>query len=144
MKFTYSLFLFLALSFFQPTKNDQKPTVYVIGDSTVADGNDNIVGWGKMVPVFFDTLRVNIFNKARGGRSSRTFRYEGLWKEIEEQLQPGDFVIMQFGHNDGGNIDKEKFRGSLKGTGEESQEVTRTDGTKETVHTYDWLSLIHI
>jgi lysophospholipase L1-like esterase len=115
-----------------------KKNVFIIGDSTVANGDGKIVGWGKMIPEYFDTMRINIYNKARGGRSSRTFCYEGLWKEVEEQLQPGDFVIMQFGHNDGSNIDKEKFRGSLKGTGDETQEITRTDGTKETVHSYGW------
>lgn len=115
-----------------------KKNVFIIGDSTVANGDGKIVGWGKMIPAFFDTMRVNIYNKARGGRSSRSFDYEGLWKEVEEQLKPGDFVIMQFGHNDGGNIDKEKFRGSLKGAGDAMQEITRPDGTKETVHTYGW------
>jgi lysophospholipase L1-like esterase len=45
---------------------------------------------------------------------------------------------MQFGHNDGARPDAEKFRGSLKGTGEETLEVVKPDGTKEVVHTYGW------
>lgn len=115
-----------------------KRRVFVIGDSTVANGNDSIVGWGKELPALFDTSRVIIVNKARGGRSSRTFHTEGLWKEIFPQLQKGDYVLMQFGHNDGARPDAEKFRGSLRGIGDETQEITKPDGTKETIHTYGW------
>ncbi len=115
-----------------------KKRIFVIGDSTVANGNDTIVGWGKLLPSYFDTSRVTIHNKARGGRSSRTFLNEGLWNEITPQLRKGDYVLMQFGHNDGARPDAEKFRGSLKGTGEETLEVVKPDGTKEVVHTYGW------
>jgi len=115
-----------------------KKRVFVIGDSTVANGNDSIVGWGKELPAYFDTTRVALINKARGGRSSRTFHTEGLWNEILPQLKKGDFVLMQFGHNDGARPDAEKFRGSLRGIGEETQEVIKPDGTKEVVHTYGW------
>ena len=115
-----------------------KKRVFMIGDSTVANGNDTIVGWGHELPALFDTSRVIVVNKARGGRSSRTFHSEGLWKEILPQLQKGDFVLMQFGHNDGARPDAEKFRGSLRGIGDETQEVTKPDGTKETVYTYGW------
>ncbi|MCX6238028.1 MAG: glycosyl hydrolase family 28 protein [Bacteroidia bacterium] len=115
-----------------------KKRVFIIGDSTVANGNDSIVGWGREVPAFFDTSRVAIINKARGGRSSRTFLNEGLWNEILPQLQKGDFVLMGFGHNDGARPDAEKFRGSLRGTGDETQAVTKPDKTVETVHTYGW------
>jgi lysophospholipase L1-like esterase len=115
-----------------------KKRVFIIGDSTVANGNDTIVGWGRELPAFFDTSRVTIINKARGGRSSRSFQNEGLWKEILPQLRKGDFVLMQFGHNDGAKPDAEKFRGSLRGTGDETLEVTMPDGSRETVHTYGW------
>lgn len=115
-----------------------KKNVFLIGDSTVADGTGKIVGWGKLLNTFFVHTSVTINNKARGGRSSRSFSYEGLWKDVYDQLQPGDVVIMQFGHNDGGSIDKEKFRGSLKGIGDETENITRPDGTKESVHTYGW------
>lgn len=115
-----------------------KKRVFLIGDSTVANGEGTIIGWGKMLPGFFIEQSVSIINKARGGRSSRSFRFEGLWKEVEDQLQPGDYVIVQFGHNDSGNIDKQKYRGSLKGIGDETQEIIREDGTEETVCTYGW------
>lgn len=115
-----------------------KKRVFVIGDSTVANGNDTIVGWGKELPAWFDSSRVIIVNKARGGRSSRTFHTEGLWNEILPQLKKDDYVLMQFGHNDGARPDAEKFRGSLRGIGDETRKITKPDGTKETVHTYGW------
>lgn len=115
-----------------------KKHIFIIGDSTVANGNDSIVGWGRELPSLYDTSRVVLINKARGGRSSRTFLTEGLWNEIVPQIQKGDYVLMQFGHNDGARPDAEKFRGSLRGIGDETQEVTKPDGTKETVHTYGW------
>lgn len=116
----------------------KKKRVFVIGDSTVANGKDDIIGWGRELPLFFDTTRIEFFNKARGGRSSRSYRYEGLWSEVLAQLNKGDFLLIQFGHNDGGNIDKPKYRGSLKGMGDETQEVLRENDSTEVVHTYGW------
>ena len=116
-----------------------KKKVYLIGDSTMANNNDlNAVGWGVAFPVYCDTTRIEVINKARGGRSTRTFDHEGLWNEVKNQLQPGNFILIQFGHNDAGAIDKEKFRGSLKGTGNETQEVVLADGSKEIVHAFGW------
>lgn len=120
-------------------KLPRKINVFLIGDSTMADNkNENAVGWGVMAPRYFDTTRVNIVNKARGGRSSRTFDFEGLWEKTKSEIQPEDFVIIQFGHNDAGKIDGEKFRGSINGIGEETQVVNRADSLTETVHTYGW------
>ncbi|MBO0324083.1 rhamnogalacturonan acetylesterase [Muricauda sp. CAU 1633] len=117
----------------------KKKNIFLIGDSTMANnGDENAVGWGVPFPIFFDTTRVNIINKARGGRSTRTFEYEGLWEAAKKEFQKGDFVLIQFGHNDAGNIDKAKFRGSLKGIGDETQNVIRPDSITETVHTFGW------
>lgn len=115
-----------------------KKNVFIIGDSTVANGDGKIVGWGRELPAYLDTTRINVINKARGGRSSRTFLFEGLWNEVLAQLKDGDFLLIQFGHNDGGHIDQPKFRGSLAGTGNDTQEIVREDGSKETVHSYGW------
>ena len=116
-----------------------KKKVFLIGDSTMASNSDvNAVGWGVSFPTYCDTTRIEVFNKARGGRSSRTFDHEGLWNDVKNQLQPGNFILIQFGHNDAGAIDKEKFRGSLKGTDSETQEVTLPDDSKEIVHTFGW------
>jgi lysophospholipase L1-like esterase len=115
-----------------------KKKVYLIGDSTMADNkNEMACGWGMAFANYCDTTRVEIINKARGGRSSRTYTNEGLWDSVKKELKPGDFVLIQFGHNDAGAIDKEKFRGSIKGIGEETQQVTR-DSITETVHTFGW------
>ncbi len=122
-------------------KLPRKTNVFLVGDSTMANNgnnNENAVGWGVMVPRYFDTTRVYILNKARGGRSSRTFDYEGLWDKTKKEIQPGDFVIIQFGHNDAGKIDSEKFRGSIRGIGDESIEVNRADSIVETVHSFGW------
>ena len=116
-----------------------KKRVFLIGDSTMANNgnNPNAVGWGVEFPKYCDTTRIEVINKARGGRSTRTFTKEGLWDAVKNQLKPGDFVMIQFGHNDAGAIDKEKFRGSLKGNGNETQEVVR-DSLTEKVHTFGW------
>ncbi|WP_281637208.1 rhamnogalacturonan acetylesterase [Flavobacterium marginilacus] len=119
-------------------KLPKKKKIFLIGDSTMANNgnNENAVGWGVAFPKYVDTMRVDVINKARGGRSSRTYEFEGLWKEVREQLQPGNFVIIQFGHNDAGAVDKDKFRGSLKGNGTETQIVNRADSIKETVRSF--------
>lgn len=119
-------------------KTGSKPTIYAVGDSTVNNSNDGFVGWGNIIGEYFDNRKINVVNKARGGRSSRTFYTEGLWKEVADQLKKGDFVLIQFGHNDGGAIDKEKFRGSIRGIGDESQNITGQNGQPETVYSFGW------
>jgi lysophospholipase L1-like esterase len=121
-----------------------KPVVYLIGDSTVKNGSgkgsDGLWGWGDFLPQHFDTTRISIENHARGGRSSRTYQTEGLWDNVISKVKPGDFVIIQFGHNDGGAVnDSTRARGSLKGIGEETQEIDNILTKKhEVVHTYGW------
>ncbi|MCX2678597.1 rhamnogalacturonan acetylesterase [Galbibacter sp. EGI 63066] len=117
----------------------KKVNIYLIGDSTVANnGNPEAVGWGVELYKYFDTTRVNIINRARGGRSSRSFYFEKLWKSVYDTLQEGDYVLMQFGHNDGGHIDQPKYRGSLKGLGDSTVVVSRKGDIQEEVHTYGW------
>ncbi|WP_335964854.1 rhamnogalacturonan acetylesterase [Galbibacter sp. PAP.153] len=123
----------------------KKTDIYLIGDSTVANnGIPEAVGWGVELYKYMDTTRVNIINKARGGRSSRTFYNEKLWQAVYDTLQKGDYVLMQFGHNDGGNIDKPKYRGSLRGIGDSIRIITKDDGKKEEVHTYGWYMSVFI
>ena len=109
------------------------PTLFLIGDSTLQNGTRGQRGWGSELGAFVDQSRLRIVNRARGGRSSRTFRTEGLWDTVRAELAAGDTVLMQFGHNDGGALTDPRNRASLKGTGEETREVGR-----ETVHTYGW------
>lgn len=124
--------------------NPALPTVFYIGDSTVRNGSgtggNGEWGWGDMTGIYFDSAKVNVVNRAIGGRSSRTFVTEGRWDQVLEALRPGDFVIIQFGHNDGGAInDTSRARGSIRGIGEESQEIDNLMTKKhEVVHTFGW------
>jgi len=116
-----------------------KPVLVIIGDSTVHNRTRGQLGWGDVIDAWFDSSRITITNRALGGRSSRTFLTEGLWAKALAELKPGDFVLMQFGHNDGGPLDDGRARASLKGTGEESRVITnKVSGKVETVHTYGW------
>lgn len=124
--------------------NPALPTLYLIGDSTVrngqGDGANAQWGWGEPLVAYFDTSKIKVINRALGGRSSRTFLTGGQWERVRSQLKPGDFVIMQFGHNDGGAInDDSRARGSIKGTGEETQEIDNLlTKQHEVVHTFGW------
>src|SRR4029079_6330266 len=80
---------------------DKKPTLYIIGDSTVRNNNKEQWGWGTLIIDLFDTSRINVLNNAIACGSSRRFTNEGRWRRIDSLLKPGDFVMMQFGHNDG-------------------------------------------
>ena len=87
------------LSFVLPEK---KTTIWLIGDSTMCQYDSvrfPLTGWGMPFAEYFDSS-VRIENKARGGRSTRTFIAENRWKPIEESLSDGDYVFIQFGHND--------------------------------------------
>ena len=78
-------------------------SIYVVGDSTVQTYKDNVypqTGWGQVLGYFFDAARVKVNNYAIGGRSSRTFIEEGRLDEVKGKLQKGDFLFVQFGHND--------------------------------------------
>jgi len=119
------------------------PTLWIIGDSTVHNGSKGEMGWGEVIDKKFDTSRINVVNRAIGGRSSRTFRTEGRWDLILKEAKPGDFVLMQFGHNDGGPLSGDnRERGSIRGIGDETQDVTLTlppkAGEKEVVHSFGW------
>jgi len=115
-----------------------RPTLFIVGDSTASNGRD--LGWGSHLAKCFDADEVAVVNRARGGRSSRTFITEGLWDAVLQDMKPGDFVLIQFGHNDGGLInDRYRARGSLPGLGEETQEIDNLQtGKHEVVHTYGW------
>ncbi|MGE0406786.1 MAG: rhamnogalacturonan acetylesterase [Candidatus Korobacteraceae bacterium] len=112
------------------------PTIFVIGDSTANNANHR--GWGDPFADYFDAAKINVINRARAGRSSRTFLTEGLWERVRNDLKPGDFVLIQFGHNDGGPPDQGRARGSLPGLGEESKEFILPNENHEVVHTFGW------
>jgi rhamnogalacturonan acetylesterase len=109
--------------------NPRLPMLIIAGDSTAATGNPTHRGWGAPLVDYFDTNRINVINRARGGRSFRSFLREKLWEQVVGALRAGDFVVIEFGHNDGGD---------LPGVGEETKEATLPTGATETVHTYGW------
>jgi rhamnogalacturonan acetylesterase len=120
-------------------RDPKLPTLWIVGDSTL-NSNAPLRGWGQELGQFFDQTKINVVNRAIGGRSSRTFQYEGRWDKIMSEIKKGDFVILQFGHNDVGKYDDPgaKDRPSLHSEGEETVEATRLDGKKETVHSFGW------
>ena len=89
---------------------------------------------------FFDPAKINVVNRAIGGRSSKSYISEGEWDRTLAYIKPGDVVLFQWGHNDGGNpSDPTRTRASLPGTGEETVEIDNQILKKhETVHTYGW------
>jgi lysophospholipase L1-like esterase len=120
--------------------NSNLPTLFVVGDSTANNNANGAQGWGDPFIGYFDAKKINVLNRARGGRSSRTFITEGLWDKVLSEMKRGDFVLIQFGHNDAGATnDASRARGSLPGTGEETQEIDNVLTKKhEVVHTYGW------
>jgi rhamnogalacturonan acetylesterase len=125
-------------------KNPALPTLWLVGDSTVrnghGDGANGQWGWGESLIDFFDPAKINVVNRAIGGRSSRTYITEGHWQEVLDRVKPGDFILLQFGHNDSGPLDDTaRARGTLPGIGEDSREIENPILKRhETVHTYGW------
>jgi len=134
----------LCSSFIILNKDGKKPVLFIIGDSTVkngrGDGAGNMWGWGDLISPFFDTAKINIENDALGGTSSRSFLTKGLWDKVLLKLQKGDYVIMQFGHNDGGPLDDTaRARGTIKGVSDSAKEIYNPiTKQQEMVHTYGW------
>lgn len=128
--------------------NPSLPTVFLIGDSTVrngqGDGSNGQWGWGEPFAGFFDPAKVNVVNRAVGGLSSRTFLTLGHWERMAPMVKAGDVIVMQFGHNDGGALNDEppgplRARGTLRGIGEETREIDNVMTQQhEVVHTYGW------
>ncbi|WP_462254788.1 rhamnogalacturonan acetylesterase [Ferruginibacter sp.] len=122
----------------------KKRTLFFIGDSTVkngrGDGSSNMWGWGDLMAPLFDTTKIKLENHALGGTSSRTFLTRGLWDKVLLKIQKGDFVIMQFGHNDSSPLDDTaRARGTIKGVGDSAKEIYNPiTKHKEVVHTYGW------
>jgi len=83
---------------------DKTTTIFVIGDSTAANkdttGGKVERGWGMMLQNCFDADYIIVDNHAVNGRSSKSFLVEGRWDKVLSKIRPGDYVIIQFGHND--------------------------------------------
>lgn len=80
-----------------------EPKLHLIGDSTMADKPTDPPnpehGWGQMLPAFFRDPAM-VVNHAVNGRSTKSFIDEGRWQQVLDVLHPGDYVLIQFGHND--------------------------------------------
>jgi DNA sulfur modification protein DndE len=87
-----------------------KPQLFMIGDSTMADKPLDLPerGWGMVLPPYFTDPSV-VHNHAVNGRSTKSFIDEGRWAKVVSELQPGDFVIIQFGHNDEKKEDPKRY-----------------------------------
>ena len=129
--------------------NAKLPSLFLIGDSTVRNGNADGAGgqwgWGEPLVAYFDPAKINVVNRAVGGLSSRTYYTLGNWERALPLMKAGDFVIMQFGHNDDFAFNDEipgqplRARGTIKGTGEETKEIDNVMTKKhEVVHSYGW------
>ncbi len=123
------------------------PMLFIVGDSTVHNPGKGERGWGDVIGTHFDTNKIRVENHALGGRSSRTFITQGWWDNILAAAKPGDFVLVQLGHNDGGALNEEppgskyplRARGTIRGLGAETQEIDNVlTKQHETVHTYGW------
>jgi lysophospholipase L1-like esterase len=101
--------LVLIAFFFIPEK--KKIKIFLAGDSTIAIKETKAypeTGWGMPFVYFWDST-INVVNKAKNGRSTKTFLSEGLWKSIMDDAKEGDYVIIQFGHNDESPEKKERY-----------------------------------
>ncbi len=112
--------------------------LFIIGDSTVRNSNETYWGWGSILQEFLDSAKVKVDNQAMAGRSTRTFRKEGRWKKVLDELQAGDYVMIQFGHNEGSKPDttRQGYRGVLRGIGKDSLVLTWPNKEKEVVYSY--------
>ena len=133
------LLLFIVASAFF-TGPQRKPVLYIIGDSTVRNTNRPQCGWGEMIGELLDTSLIKVSNQAMAGRSTRTVVKEKRWEKVINSIQPGDYLIMQFGHNEGSKPDTSKggYRGVLRGIGEDSVSLNWGDTLTEVVHSYGW------
>ena len=115
------------------TRTEGKPVVFITGDSTVKNADkdeDGMWGWGAVANTVFDESKIDIVNAAMAGRSCRSYLNEGRWDRVYNSLKPGDFVLIQFGHNDISPIDKPKYRGAIA-TASDTCHVYRMQAAKE-------------
>jgi lysophospholipase L1-like esterase len=134
--------ILLMCSFIVYQKN--RPVLYIIGDSTVKNGDgtgkDTLWGWGSFMKEHFDSTKIDVQNHAIGGRSTRTFITDKRWDRILTTLKKGDYVMIQFGHNDASPLDDTaRARGTIRGNSDDSVEIYNPiRKVKEIVHSYGW------
>ena len=128
----------------QVKREKGKPVVFITGDSTVKNEDkdpDGMWGWGSQAETIFDTDKITVANEAKAGRSTRTYLEENRWERVYNALQPGDFVLIQFGHNDIGDIDRGKARGVIACAQDTSHVYRVNKGDKvynEVIYSFGW------
>ena len=121
-----------------------KPVVFITGDSTVKNADRDSTGmwgWGSQAWRIFDENKITFINCAQAGRSCRTFIREGRWEKVYNDLQAGDFVLIQFGHNDIGELHRGKHRGEIPGVADTScvsRVVLENEAYNEVVYSFGW------
>lgn len=124
------------------SRKEGRPVLFTIGDSTVKNKDNDkngMWGWGSVIANEFNLNKISVENCAMAGRSARTFLDEGRWDKVYNALQPGDFVLIQFGHNDAGDIHIGKARAELPGSSEESKVfLMEKTGKYQVVYTFGW------
>lgn len=119
-----------------------KPVVWFTGDSTVKNTDkdkDGMWGLGSQAYTVFDAKKITCYNAAKAGRSCRTYLNEGRWDKVYNSLQPGDYVLIQFGHNDIGGIGDGKERGEIPGAADTCHVYrSASKGTYELVYSFGW------
>ncbi len=121
-----------------------KPVVFITGDSTVKNADRDSTGmwgWGSQAWRIFDENKITFINCAQAGRSCRTFIREGRWEKVYNDLQAGDFVLIQFGHNDIGELHRGKHRGEIPGVADTScvsRVVLQNEAYNEVVYSFGW------
>lgn len=124
-----------------PIEVAQHPALFLVGDSIMhtgtGDGSRGPWGWGAEIGAMFDQSKIHVYNEGRGGRSSRGYIEEGAWEKVLAQLQPGDFVIVQFAHNDTANSENYPDRTTINSGGEETVQIGFHQ-TLKVIHTYGW------
>ena len=121
-----------------------KPVVFITGDSTVKNADRDSTGmwgWGSQAWRIFDENKITFINCAQAGRSCRTFIREGRWEKVYNDLQAGDFVLSQFGHNDIGELHRGKHRGEIPGVADTScvsRVVLQNEAYNEVVYSFGW------
>ena len=132
----------VALPVVDVQREEGKPVVFLTGDSTVKNEDesaDGMWGWGAVASDIFDTRKITIANCAKAGRSCRTFLNEKRWDQVYNSIRPGDYVLIQFGHNDCGPIDSKPERAAITGTADTCHVYQmQSNGRYELVYSFGW------
>ena len=119
-----------------------KPALIVTGDSTIQNTDsdpDGMWGWGSVLETVFDPSRITLVNAGKAGRSARTFLDEGRWDRVYNSLRPGDFVVIQFGHNDMGRLGQPPYRAELAGDADDSEVIFMPNTRNyQVIYSYGW------